>query len=111
MRTAEEEVDKLTLEKTLIQSKHEALMEIHKQQSLDLAKILEEQMIVDVGVDYSGGIEYADALADHDYFVTEDEQLPSCSYATKNEEASQSGIPMSMIIEDEPPLNSNGRFD
>ena len=94
LRTAEEEVDNITLQKTILESKYDALNEMHRQQSLDMAKILENQLIVE----------------EDDYYVN-DGQEPGCSHQIKEEEISMTGRPASDFIEEEVPLNSNGRFD
>ena len=51
------------------------------------AKLLEEQVVVDV--------ENHDILMDHSYAIVGDGEIPSCSYAGIDDEATQSGIPMS----------------
>ena len=59
------------------------------------------------------GVEGQDVLLDHDYIITEDGEIPGCSYSADNNEAChcQSGIPMALMIEDEAPLNPHGKYD
>ena len=56
-------------------------------------------------------VENHDIMMDHNFAIVENGEIPGCSYTGIDDEATQSGIPMSQLIEDEEPFNERGRFD